>query len=106
MRRLRPDPVELERGNQADHGARHSFGSFDEREILVRLEVSGCVESTSEPPRLSLSDETTKVFTRVTGGHHVAGTENLKATDMFARLQDLGPSVTIYFHLFIYGMIT
>jgi hypothetical protein len=95
MRRLRPDPVELERGNQADHGARHSFGSLDEREVLVRLEVSGYVESTSEPTRVPLSDETAKVFTRVTGGHHVAGTKNPEAANKVAGLQDMGASVTL-----------
>jgi hypothetical protein len=98
--------VELERGNQADHGARHSFGSLDEREILVRLEVRGCVESTSDPTRLPLSDETAKVFTRVTGGHHVAGTENPEAADKVAGRQDLGASVTLWFHFFMHGMIT
>ena len=94
MRRLCPDPVELERGNQTDHSARHSFGGLDEREILVRLEVGGCVESTSELTRLPLSDKTTKVFTRVTGGHHVAGTENPEAADMVARFNELSAAVT------------
>jgi hypothetical protein len=85
----------LERGNQADHGARHSFGSLDEREVLVRLEVGGCVESTSEPTRVPLSDETAKVFTRVTGGHHITGAENPEAAEKVARLQDVGANVTL-----------
>jgi hypothetical protein len=106
VRRLRPDLVELERGNQADHGARHSFGSLDERKVLVRFEVSGSVESTSEPTRSPLSDETAKVFARVTGGHHVTGTENPEAADMVACLDELGASVTMYFHFCVYGMIS
>ena len=33
MRRLRPDLVKLERRDQADHAARHSFNGLDERKV-------------------------------------------------------------------------
>src|SRR5688572_20609482 len=106
MRRLRSDAVKLESRDQADDTARYSFGRFDQRKVMIAIEAHRGVKPASKLTHLFLSDETAKVFPRVSGSNNVTGTENPKAADVVTSLQELSASVTFYFHFLIYGMIT
>jgi hypothetical protein len=52
------------------------------------------------------TNKAAKVFPGVTGGDHVTGTENPEADGEVAGLRKSSACVTLYFHLFFYGMNT
>lgn len=51
--------------------------------------------------RLKSSPE---IFSRVTGVHHVAGTENPEAADKAARLHELKANIKLWIHFLLTGM--
>jgi len=103
MRRLRPDPVELQRGNQANDSTRHPLGRFHQRLVLVAVETCRGIETASELAHLRVAHQPTQILAGVSGYDHVAGTEYPQPTGMVASGLEAGSFVTFYFHLQIYG---
>ena len=99
MRRLRPDPVELQGGNQTDNTARHSLSRFHQRLVLIAIELRRSVEPATELPNLILTHQPTEILARVASRDEVARTKHPQATGMIASGLKTSHNVTFPFHL-------